>query len=759
MCDDSNTQYLHPSNDEEELDINNYIAPPKTPDYRPIEDDDEMLNTDGENDSENSPPPSQPRPTQSPPKGHRETRLLTSNKPSSPPKHNLPKRGQKRTYMDHKTVENKIAKTENSIRLLEEHLTNRTCPKSLRYTAKPNITPDNIFEKELKDIKLDAEQNLVDALTRFHKRKLDGQRQKLRAFSQPHARRNKHVKRQPFNETQSANRIVNHNNVNLADLQKQISDLKEIVCSHVFKNSANKQDKHYHNVFSDSEKAGHKTSKGISKNKRRKNRRNTSGKRRAAKERELNGKFLKNLSTHQLSDDQVNVLSRGLKFIPTPVTNKTIIRRQLLQDFKQFARRMRLQYIFHGQDKEPHPFHVKSNWMPPVQQSVTLESYLESVKTQLADIRINTPKNNLSRNEMAALKELKNNSAINLKKADKGTTTVIMNKSNKIREAEVQLENREHYKPLGEPLVKTTQTKVNKIIDELHRGKHIDVMTKKWLSQTTSPPRIPVFYTLTKIHKPIMVGRPIISGCDGPTERISSFVDTLLQPIAQKQQSYIKDTTDFINFIEKTKIGEDTILVTMDVSSLYTNIPQEEGTEIVCKAYEMFHNYDPPIPTHYLRDMLGLILTENSFEFNGKNYLQTHGVAMGTKTAVSFANIFMAEIETNLIQQNNTKPREWKRYIDDVFSLWDCTRNEVDRFIQQANTFHPTIKFTAEISENEITFLDTVVFKGERFIAKSILDIKTHYKPTETFQYTHFTSCHPPGVKKRLYQRRSNTTA
>ena len=54
-------------------------------------------------------------------------------------------------------------------------------------------------------------------------------------------------------------------------------------------------------------------------------------------------------------------------------------------------------------------------------------------------------------------------------------------------------------------------------------------------------------------------------------------MDTLLQPIAQKQQPYIKDTTGSINFIEKTKIGQDTILVAMDVSSLYTNLPQEEG--------------------------------------------------------------------------------------------------------------------------------------------------------------------------------------
>ena len=56
----------------------------------------------------------------------------------------------------------------------------------------------------------------------------------------------------------------------------------------------------------------------------------------------------------------------------------------------------------------------------------------------------------------------------------------------------------------------------------------------------------------------------------------------------------------------------------MDVSSLYTNIPQEEGIDIVCNAYETFRNNDPPIPTHYLREMLGVILTENSFEFNKK---------------------------------------------------------------------------------------------------------------------------------------------
>ena len=54
--------------------------------------------------------------------------------------------------------------------------------------------------------------------------------------------------------------------------------------------------------------------------------------------------------------------------------------------------------------------------------------------------------------------------------------------------------------------------------------------------------------------------RPIISGCDSPTERISAFVDSLLQPIMKEQQSYIKDTTQFINFIAGTRVPQNAIL-------------------------------------------------------------------------------------------------------------------------------------------------------------------------------------------------------
>ncbi|XP_068739308.1 uncharacterized protein [Montipora capricornis] len=192
-----------------------------------------------------------------------------------------------------------------------------------------------------------------------------------------------------------------------------------------------------------------------------------------------------------------------------------------------------------------------------------------------------------------------------------------MNKQDKIREGQILLDEKQNYKPLSSPMALETSQKAKEIINALHHKDHIDDMTQKWLSLTPNPPRIPVFYTLTKIHKPNPVGRPIISGCEGPTERISSFVDHLLQPIAKTQKSYLKDTTDLLNFIEKTKVAKDTTLVSMDVTSLYTNIPQEEGiAEIVCRTYETFYGNELPIPTHFLREMLRLILKENSFHFN-----------------------------------------------------------------------------------------------------------------------------------------------
>ena len=166
-----------------------------------------------------------------------------------------------------------------------------------------------------------------------------------------------------------------------------------------------------------------------------------------------------------MTSDQVNLLSWGLKFAPTPITNETALRKQLLTDFKDFARRMRLQYTYHGEDSNIHPFYVNSNWEPPVQQSdVALEShmYLEEIKMQLVQTPITKPKHNLPLNKRKTITKLKNYSEINVKKADKGTTIVIMNKRDKTQKGQILLDDRNNYTPLEERVVEATSQKLNK---------------------------------------------------------------------------------------------------------------------------------------------------------------------------------------------------------------------------------------------------------------------------------------------------------
>ena len=145
--------------------------------------------------------------------------------------------------------------------------------------------------------------------------------------------------------------------------------------------------------------------------------------------------------------------------------------------------------------------------------------------------------------------------------------------------------------------------------------------------------RTPQLYLLPKIHKNInpIPGRPIVSANESPTERISAFVDHFLSPIFQTGRSYIRDTGDFLQKLEKVdNLTGDEILLTLDVSALYTNIPNEEGTMAALRALRIARPTNSQPSNLSLVELLAQVLSLNNFQFDGKNYLQVGGTAMGT---------------------------------------------------------------------------------------------------------------------------------
>ena len=123
---------------------------------------------------------------------------------------------------------------------------------------------------------------------------------------------------------------------------------------------------------------------------------------------------------------------------------------------------------------------------------------------------------------------------------------------------------------------------------------------------------------------------------------------------------------------------------------------------------------------------------------------------MGTKMSPSYANLFMGKIEKQL--QNLGKPHihTWKRFIDDIFVIWTCSKEDFHTYMEQINQIHDTIKFTYAASNTEVTFLDVTVYKGEKFTSTGILDVRTHIKPTNKQLYVHASSYHSPTTKKAI---------
>lgn len=123
---------------------------------------------------------------------------------------------------------------------------------------------------------------------------------------------------------------------------------------------------------------------------------------------------------------------------------------------------------------------------------------------------------------------------------------------------------------------------------------------------------------------------------------------------------------------------------------------------------------------------------------------------MGTKMAPAFATLFMHKLEQAFLNTQTHQPLTWIRYIDDIFAPWTHGEDKLKSFLHDLNNFHPNIKFTYDINHERATYLDVNIHKGTRFRQHGILDITTHFKPTNTFQYVHGSSCHPMSTYKSV---------
>ncbi|XP_074981174.1 uncharacterized protein LOC142070971 [Caretta caretta] len=334
-----------------------------------------------------------------------------------------------------------------------------------------------------------------------------------------------------------------------------------------------------------------------------------------------------------------------------------------------------------------------------------------------------------------AVYSLRNNSDIIIKKADKGGAVVIMNRSEYEQEAARQLSNTSFYKPLPSDPTESYQKQLQHLLKKLPEKAQDQIRT-----DTPLEPRPGIFYLLPKIHKPGNPGRPIISGIGTLTAGLSGYVDSLLRPYATSTPSYLRDTTDFLRKLQSIgDLPDNTILATMDVEALYTNIPHKDGLQAV-------KNTIPDnVTANLVAELCDFVLTHNYFTFGDNVYLQISGTAMGTRMAPQYANIFMADLEQRFLSSRPLKPLLYLRYIDDIFIIWTHGKEALEEFHHGFNNFHPTTNLSLVQSTQEIHFLDTTVLINNGHINTTL-----YRKPTDRYSYLHASSFHPDHTTRSI---------
>ncbi|CAJ0964858.1 unnamed protein product [Ranitomeya imitator] len=377
-----------------------------------------------------------------------------------------------------------------------------------------------------------------------------------------------------------------------------------------------------------------------------------------------------------------------------------------------------------------------------VQRDVT--SILDSIDKGHMKVR-----NNLSQEEYRSLHEIKNNKNLIIKPADKGGAIVVLDKSYYMEEIRTQLRDITTYTPIPYNPTFEIAKQIKLIVTHYQELGIIDSKLGDFL--INRHPVTPFFYTLPKVHKNLWKppGRPIVASINSLLSPLAITLEKILSPIVPNMKSFLKDTAHFLRLLRDLgPLPPQSVLVTMDVTSLYTSIGHQQGIEAVMK-YLQEHTTFTTDKLSFCYDLLGLVLTKNFFLFEDQYYMQQKGTAMGSNVAPPYANIFMDFFENTFVYCHPLFTSHvffWQRYIDDVFLIWTGDVGALLDFHNDLNSCTPNIAFCIQHDCNSINFLDTLVL----IKAGGLVETDLYVKPTDKNSLLLYTSSHPCHVKKAL---------
>ena len=235
----------------------------------------------------------------------------------------------------------------------------------------------------------------------------------------------------------------------------------------------------------------------------------------------------------------------------------------------------------------------------------------------------------------------------------------------------------------------------------------------------------PRFYGQPKIHKPRVPIRPIVSYSGFPFYNLNKYIANILKAYVKDKNNNTKNSTTFFNYIRNVPIEDYEIMVSFDVTSLYTSIPIIDTLNVIKDYINNQFTRKTGIPQDKFLDLVHLVLTTTWYTFNSRFYQQTDGVAIGGPPSSTTAEIYMQAYECTAITTALYPPKVWKRFVDEIYSILKHTH--LENFSHHINNLHQNIKHTLEEESNGgLALLDTLLKRNNGEIS-----VLVYRKPTE----------------------------
>ena len=416
-----------------------------------------------------------------------------------------------------------------------------------------------------------------------------------------------------------------------------------------------------------------------------------------------------NLSSRTVSDYETEALALGLKFDSG-------------KDKYSFADHLERNYRWYDSDVE--------------------KGYIQGILTCCKALSDKEP-GSLPRRYSKALRDLSSDNDIIVTQADKGGGIVIMDKVSYIQKMQDLLSDEETYEKkqtgFNDKENKVFNKEARKVLKRSERG-------KKLYHTLEEAPSAPKMRGLPKVHKSGTPMRPITSGIGSAPRKLAKILaKPLSQALGSISESHIKNTSEMMERLKTVEQVNDRKMASFDVRSLFTNVPVEDALEAIAEIVDAMDDADLPLPKSDYLKLVSMCMHFGSFTFNGNEYFQKSGLAMGSPLSPVAACLFMEKLEQSNFKKIIGSDSIWLRYVDDVLVVVPKNMDLEDK-LRQMNSVNEKIQFTIEMEQNgQLPFLDTCIMKSE-----SRFKFKVFRKPSNKEDYVHFYSGHSDRVKSGI---------